>query len=392
MKGRVFSRLSDFLVLIYGILSVVWIFNCVSIDPEFTASEDASTAASLASSLSSSVEASDTGTMPLTPGTCKVLTDMEYGFLVLMGVEIMIKMWAGSFPHYFASKWNVFDLLVLTSAAIWEITVSQLKKRFSNWLFIIRTLRLLKLVTTFEYFKAIVTTIIQLIPFQIDFYVLIVATTYLFALLGMQLFGGKIPQRPEVASAAFRTSPYAESDLYGLNFDNFIDAMTTMFVVLVGNDWDSLASGFAFVTTSWAYLFFVFYVVIDGIIVTNLLVAFVIDAFLLQFDSLASKRNNKEATEVAGFVPQRSLDELFAEDEEEEPSAAPASFPFRNPFNGRSVSKSFLGQVLSAQPKRQETEFDNFIDAPLLEGETFEEATDLPAEPQEVRHVSFSEQ
>lgn len=99
---------------------------------------------------------------------------------------------------------------------------------------------------------------------------------YFFAILGMELFGGKL-----VASdPAVARSSYGLHDYYRIHFDDLPTSLVALFYLLVVNNWPILAEGCVAATSRWARLYFLAFYVVAVLVVMNVFVAFVLDAYL----------------------------------------------------------------------------------------------------------------
>ena len=67
------------------------------------------------------------------------------------------------------------------------------------------------------------------------FFLLLVLILYVFALLGVDLFGGyiKIDGDDQICVDISKTE--CKSPRY--NFDNFLEALITCFIIMIGEDW-----------------------------------------------------------------------------------------------------------------------------------------------------------
>ena len=57
-----------------------------------------------------------------------------------------------------------------------------------------------------------------------------------------------------------------------------------LFELTVVNNWHVLASGFVLVSSRYAYIFFVVFNIFSSIMILNIVVAFILEVFQLQFD------------------------------------------------------------------------------------------------------------
>jgi len=108
---------------------------------------------------------------------------------------------------------------------------------------------------------------------QIGF-VLLVAY-FVFAAVGRFLFGGMIySTNPVLAGSAF-----AQSEFWGLNFNDYSSSLVTLFCLMIVNNWYVIAQGYILATgTMWTYVYFVIFFVVSNLVVLNILMALIIDA------------------------------------------------------------------------------------------------------------------
>ncbi|XP_022652390.1 voltage-dependent calcium channel type A subunit alpha-1-like isoform X3 [Varroa destructor] len=150
----------------------------------------------------------------------------EYVFLGLFISEMLIKVYALG-PHiYFASSFNRFDCVVI-AGSIFEVIWSSFKEG-SFGLSVLRALRLLRIFKFTKYWSSLRNLVISLMNSMrsiISLLFLLFLFILIFALLGMQLFGG-------VFNFADGTPP--------ANFNTFAIALLTVFQILTGEDWNEV--------------------------------------------------------------------------------------------------------------------------------------------------------
>ena len=113
-------------------------------------------------------------------------------FLVLFTVEIVLKMLALGFRRYFDSNFNIFDCVVISASILEAIVVETIGTQMG--LSVMRAFRLLRLFKLTKYWKPmsnLTTSLINSIRSIISLLFLLFLFIFIFALLGMQLFGGK---------------------------------------------------------------------------------------------------------------------------------------------------------------------------------------------------------
>ncbi|XP_071560311.1 voltage-dependent calcium channel type A subunit alpha-1 isoform X11 [Temnothorax nylanderi] len=156
----------------------------------------------------------------------KFLYIAEFVFLGLFMMEMFIKVYALGFRTYFESSFNRFDCVVI-SASIFEVIWSELRTG-SFGLSVLRALRLLRIFKVTKYWKSLRNLVISLLSSMrsiISLLFLLFLFILIFALLGMQLFGGQFN---------------FEDGTPPTNFNTFPIALLTVFQILTGEDWNEV--------------------------------------------------------------------------------------------------------------------------------------------------------
>lgn len=134
----------------------------------------------------------------------------EFVFLGLFMTEMFIKMYALGPRIYFESAFNRFDCVVITGS-IFEVIWSGLKGG-SFGLSVLRALRLLRIFKVTKYWSSLRNLVISLLNSMrsiISLLFLLFLFILIFALLGMQLFGGQFNFEGGTPNANFNTFPIA---------------------------------------------------------------------------------------------------------------------------------------------------------------------------------------
>ncbi|CAD7087319.1 unnamed protein product [Hermetia illucens] len=150
----------------------------------------------------------------------------EFAFLGLFMMEMWIKMYALGPRIYFESSFNRFDCVVI-SGSIFEVIWSAVKGG-SFGLSVLRALRLLRIFKVTKYWSSLRNLVISLLNSMrsiISLLFLLFLFILIFALLGMQLFGGQF-NFPEGTPET--------------NFNTFPIALLTVFQILTGEDWNEV--------------------------------------------------------------------------------------------------------------------------------------------------------
>ncbi|KAL5275646.1 cac family protein [Megaselia abdita] len=150
----------------------------------------------------------------------------EFAFLGLFMMEMFIKIYALGPRIYFESSFNRFDCVVI-SGSIFEVIWSAVKGG-SFGLSVLRALRLLRIFKVTKYWSSLRNLVISLLNSMrsiISLLFLLFLFILIFALLGMQLFGGQFN---------------LETGTPETNFNTFPIALLTVFEILTGEDWNEV--------------------------------------------------------------------------------------------------------------------------------------------------------
>lgn len=108
---------------------------------------------------------------------------------------------------------------------------------------------------------------------------------FIFAAVGMQLFGGKITTDvsgmvvTRAQAEALAASPFGESGYLPNSFNDMPSGMVTLFELLVVNNWHVISSGYEAVLGVHARWFFILFYCVGVVMGLNICVAFVLDTY-----------------------------------------------------------------------------------------------------------------
>uniref|UniRef100_A0A8C2DYZ0 Voltage-dependent P/Q-type calcium channel subunit alpha-1A n=1 Tax=Cyprinus carpio TaxID=7962 RepID=A0A8C2DYZ0_CYPCA len=149
----------------------------------------------------------------------------EFIFLGIFMSEMCIKMYGLGTRPYFHSSFNCFDCIVICGS-IFEVLWSMIQPGTSFGISVLRALRLLRIFKVTKYWASLRNLVVSLLNSMksiISLLFLLFLFIVVFALLGMQLFGGQFN---------------FESGTPPTNFDTFPAAIMTVFQILTGEDWN----------------------------------------------------------------------------------------------------------------------------------------------------------
>ncbi|CAL1300034.1 unnamed protein product [Larinioides sclopetarius] len=237
---------------------------------------------------------------------------VSIAFVTFYTVEVSFKIMGLGFFEYFSSKWNRFDLGV-TLLAICGLIAEQFRFPFS-YVTILRTLRLLRLFKLKKRYRDVLGTLFIILPRFLSVALVLVILYYFFGIIAMEVLSGynlvNCCQNTTVEQFyRFENDSSLDGYYYLNNFDDFITSQITLFELMVVNNWFIIMNGYASVATEWSRLFFMsFYIV--TMVVINIVVAFVLEAFLfrIQYKRYAGDMDKETLVRVDVGLNQREID------------------------------------------------------------------------------------
>ncbi|KAF5901497.1 dihydropyridine-sensitive L-type skeletal muscle calcium channel subunit alpha-1-like, partial [Clarias magur] len=227
--------------------------------------------------------------------------------LSCFAIEMIMKMYAFGLRMYFMSIFNRFDCFVVTVGVL-EIILVSANVMTSLGISVMRCIRLLRLMKVTKYWtslSSLVASLINSIRSIACLLLLLFLFIVIFSLLGMQVFGGKFnfPDRP----------------LQRSNFDNFPQALISVFQVLTGEEWDSImyngimAHGGPTFPGILVCIYFIILYVCGNFILLNVFLAIAVDN-LGEAESLSSAQKEREEEKarkklMRGALSQKSDEE-----------------------------------------------------------------------------------
>ncbi|XP_064346926.1 voltage-dependent N-type calcium channel subunit alpha-1B isoform X7 [Camelus dromedarius] len=151
----------------------------------------------------------------------------EFVFLGLFLTEMSLKVYGLGPRSYFRSSFNCFDFGVIVGS-IFEVVWAAIKPGTSFGISVLRALRLLRIFKVTKYWSSLRNLVVSLLNSMksiISLLFLLFLFIVVFALLGMQLFGGQFNFQDETPTT---------------NFDTFPAAILTVFQILTGEDWNAV--------------------------------------------------------------------------------------------------------------------------------------------------------
>ncbi|XP_075882176.1 calcium channel, voltage-dependent, L type, alpha 1F subunit [Nelusetta ayraudi] len=146
--------------------------------------------------------------------------------LSLFTVEMLLKMYSLGLAHYFVAFFNRFDCFVVCGGIVETILV-EMEIMPPLGISVLRCVRLLRIFRVTRHWNALsnlVASLLNSMKSIASLLLLLFLFLIIFALLGMQLFGGKFN--------------FDETQTKRSTFDSFPQALLTCFQILTGEDWN----------------------------------------------------------------------------------------------------------------------------------------------------------
>ncbi|XP_057583619.1 LOW QUALITY PROTEIN: voltage-dependent L-type calcium channel subunit alpha-1S [Hippopotamus amphibius kiboko] len=226
--------------------------------------------------------------------------------LALFTVEMLMKMYGLGLRQYFMSVFNRFDCFVVCSGLL-EILLVEAGAMTPLGISVLRCVRLLRIFKVTKYWTSLsnlVASLLNSIRSIASLLLLLFLFIATFALLGMQLFGGRYD--------------FEDTEVRRSNFDNFPQAIISVFQVLTGEDWNSvmydgiMAYGGPSYPGVLVCIYFIILFVCGNYILLNVFLAIAVDN-LAEAESLTSaqkaKAEERRRRKMSKGLPEKSEEE-----------------------------------------------------------------------------------
>uniref|UniRef100_UPI0037E7AF9C voltage-dependent L-type calcium channel subunit alpha-1D n=1 Tax=Semicossyphus pulcher TaxID=241346 RepID=UPI0037E7AF9C len=208
-------------------------------------------------------------------GQPKWLTEMQERankiLLLLFTLEMLMKMYAFGLQIYFMALFNRFDCFVVCGGILETLLVEMdvIPPIGISVLRCIRLLRIFKMTRHWAALSDLVNSLLNSMKAICSLLLLLFLFLIIFALLGMQLFGGKFN--------------FDETQMKRSTFDSFPQALLTCFQILTGEDWNAvmydgiMAYGGPIFPNMVVCIYFVILFVCGNYILLNVFLAIAVD-------------------------------------------------------------------------------------------------------------------
>ncbi|XP_032857870.2 voltage-dependent L-type calcium channel subunit alpha-1S isoform X2 [Tyto alba] len=226
--------------------------------------------------------------------------------LALFVAEMLLKMYALGLRQYFMSLFNRFDCFVVC-AGILETILVELGTLSPLGISVLRCIRLLRIFKITRYWTSLsnlVASLLNSVRSIASLLLLLFLFIIVFALLGMQLFGGMFD--------------FEDMQVRRSTFDNFPQALISVFQILTGEDWNSImydgimAFGGPSFPGMLVCIYFIILFVCGNYILLNVFLAIAVDN-LAEAESLTlaqkAKAEERKRRKMSRGYPEKSEEE-----------------------------------------------------------------------------------
>lgn len=192
--------------------------------------------------------------------------------VVLFCLETLLRFIATPLGVFVSEKMNLFDI-VINIVSVVDIALNLSALKFLQLLRVFRTVRLMRFSPGFYKMLLFIYSSVKSSPLIL---ILLFFVVFIFAIIGMQLLGGKMcglvtgpdgdntdarcPQRPRC------------------HFDTFSGALLSSFIIITGDDWDTIMYNAMRVSGNGIGLLFVLYFYLGNYILLSLFVGILLSA------------------------------------------------------------------------------------------------------------------
>lgn len=224
----------------------------------------------------------------------KLSASFDYVFTAFFCVEFFIKAVALGFCFekgtYIKDNWNKLDFIIVVFSVL-DASVSTINLTVIKVFRLLRTLRPLRLINHNLSMKIVVIALIESLSAILNVIAVILVTWLIFAILGVSLLGGKMYScsNTEIETQEDCMSYGYEWKSTNMNFDDAIQGMITLFVVMSQESWpnrmyegvDARDQGLSPVKNYNPYIayFYIGYLIVGNFFMVNLFTAVVFIKF-----------------------------------------------------------------------------------------------------------------
>lgn len=258
--------------------------------------------------------------------SCLAVVVIEFVFLGLLLLELALKLYTYGFRDFFQVNWNRFDFAITLLAIVGSALEAAVPRaslpqvhRLIDLLIVIRVLRVLKVIAMVSWFRDVIDVVFNFWRSIAVHFLLLFVFFYPFSIVGMQIFAGRYNETSCIDDVHLNATEFARLGYCSINFNNAPLAWLFLYHLLLLNQWHVLTEGLVAVTSRWARLFTAAFVLVFAFVLINVIIAFIIEAFLFAkqsrpckfADALQSKIDDITNNDVTDAQPEERPDAVM---------------------------------------------------------------------------------
>ncbi|XP_058101037.1 two pore calcium channel protein 1B [Magnolia sinica] len=237
--------------------------------------------------------------------------EVEFFFGWIYVLEVALKVYSLGFDNYWMEGQNKFDFVVTWVIVIGETTTLVIPHalpifngEWIRYLLIARMLRLIRLLMHVQRYRAFVATFLTLIPSLMPYLGTIFCVLCIYCSLGLQLFGGIVNSgNPKLGG-----TDLSDNDYLLFNFNDYPNGMVTLFNLLVMGNWQVWMQSYRdLMGTSWTLIYFVSFYLLIVLLLLNLVVSFVLEAFFAEMELESTDASEEDGKDTQGRKDRRRV-------------------------------------------------------------------------------------
>ena len=239
---------------------------------------------------------------------------------------------------YFLSVANLFEGVVTLFILVTELIIlckfdlpfkSTVREPRSYYTYIqlmnlFIVVRLLRIISQFKSVSIAFGSMMEIVKNLRAFAGIIIVIYYLFALLGMAIFGeNRVLEDLDKAANVSHLS-YEKLEYFAYNFHDFAATLVLLWNIMVVNNWYIFLDGFSRATGSkFSQLYFIIWWLVSVIVTLNLFISLVIEVFVTRWEAYQGKKR-EEAREEQYRTRISSISSFITQSMESHSSVMPA--------------------------------------------------------------------
>ena len=243
----------------------------------------------------------------------KLWDDFDTAFNIIFALEIVLNAWGCGGPYlvFWRSGWNVFDFIVvvvgltlMTGAVPPDSPLSNLK--------MLRAFRVFRLFKRIKSLNKVITALLRAIPGVSNAFIIMLIFMMIYAILAVEYFAqvgqpfGDAPYSTYITFDEFGNHSISAETARGLTYGyeyygSFSKALYTLFQVMTGESWSEAVVRplmFGNMSAALVGLYFVSFILLMQIVLTNVVVAVLLDKFVEEEEPKEEEAEGEPAPEL----------------------------------------------------------------------------------------------